>query len=315
MQDKIKNIIITIGFIIIILGVFITNIIAKDKEISTTERRKLAQLPKVSMEKIINGDTMEAWDKYVTDQFIGRDLFRTIKSFWSMNVFRQKDNNDLFVISDSIYKMEYPLSTTRIEKSADKINAVYQKYLQNMNVYYAIIPDKNYYLENDDHLKFDYEQIKQIMENKLPDMNYIDIWKSLELEDYYKTDLHWKQENIQNVVQTIQNNMNLESTAQIEYIEKDMGDFYGTYYGQLGLNLPPDKLKVLTNETTVLSAANETTILESESAQTTVLNQETTVLQNETTILSNNSYDSSFKIEIDITYIHTNEIIGAESMA
>ena len=249
MQDKIKNIIITIGFIIIILGVFITNIIAKDEKISTTERRKLAQLPKVSMDKIINGDIMEAWDKYVTDQFIGRDLFRTIKSFWSMNVFRQKDNNDLFVINDSIYKMEYPLSTTRIEKSADKINAVYQKYLRNMNVYYAIIPDKNYYLENDDHLKFDYEQIKQIMENKLSDMNYIDIWKSLELDDYYKTDLHWKQENIQNVVQTIQNNMNLESTAQIEYIEKDMGDFYGTYYGQLGLNLPPDKLKVLTNET------------------------------------------------------------------
>ena len=200
MQDKIKNIIITIGFIIIILGVFITNIIAKDEKISTTERRKLAQLPKVSMDKIINGDTMEAWDKYVTDQFIGRDLFRTIKSFWSMNVFRQKDNNDLFVINDSIYKMEYPLSTTRIEKSADKINAVYQRYLQNMNVYYAIIPDKNYYLENDDHLKFDYEQIKQIMENKLPDMNYIDIWKSLELEDYYKTDLHWKQENLQKVV-------------------------------------------------------------------------------------------------------------------
>ena len=97
MHDKIKNIIVTIGFAIIILGVFITNIIAKDKEISTTERRKLAQLPEVSMEKIINGDTMEAWDKYATDQFMGRDLFRTIKSFWSMNVFRQKDNNDLLI--------------------------------------------------------------------------------------------------------------------------------------------------------------------------------------------------------------------------
>ena len=120
MQDKIKNIIVTIGLAIIILGVFITNIISKDKEISTTERRKLAQLPEVSMDKIINGDTMEAWDKYATDQFMGRDLFRTIKSFWSMNVFRQKDNNDLFVIDDSIYKIEYPLSTIRIEKSADR---------------------------------------------------------------------------------------------------------------------------------------------------------------------------------------------------
>ena len=249
MQDKIKNIIITIGFIIIIFGVFITNIIAKDKEISTTERRKLAQLPNVSIDKIISGDTMKSFDKYATDQFLGRDLFRTIKSFWSMNIWKQKDNNNLFIIDNAIYKMEYPLNTTRIEKSADKINAVYQKYLQNMNVYYAIIPDKNYYLENDDHLKFDYDQIKQIMENKLDGMNYIDIWESLKLDDFYKTDLHWKQENIQKVVQTIQNNMKLDDTNEVAYIEKDMGDFYGTYYGQLGLNLPPDKLKVLTNDT------------------------------------------------------------------
>ena len=28
----------------------------------------------------------------------------------------------------------------------------------------------------------------------------------------------------------------------------------------------------------------------------------------------NNSYDGSFRVEIDITYIHTNEIISAESM-
>jgi len=249
MQDKIKNIIITVGFIVIIMGVFITNLIAKDKEISTTERRKLAQLPEISVSKIINGDTMKKWEDYVADQFIARDFFRTIKSVWSINVFKQKDNNDLFIKDEAIYKMEYPLSEKNIEKSAEKINSVYEKYLQNMNVYYAIIPDKNYYLENDDHLKFNYEQAKNIMQNKLTKMNYIDIWKDLKLEDFYKTDLHWKQENLQRVANKIQNSLNLESTAEANYTIKDMGDFYGTYYGQLGLNLPPDKLNVLTNET------------------------------------------------------------------
>ena len=53
--------------------------------------------------------------------------------------------------------MEYPLSEKNVQKSVNKIDEVYEKYLQNMNVYYAIIPDKNYYLENDDHLKIDYE--------------------------------------------------------------------------------------------------------------------------------------------------------------
>ena len=32
------------------------------------------------------------------------------------------------------------------------------------------------------------------------------------------------------------------------YISKEIGDFYGTYYGQLGIKLPPDKLYILTND-------------------------------------------------------------------
>ncbi len=249
MQNKTKNKIVTIGFLVILIGAFLINIIAKDKEISNTERRKLAQLPKISIDKVISGDVAEKWDEYVTDQFVARDFFRKIKSVWSMNIFRQKDNNNLFIKDEAIYKMEYPLDKKKIEKSAEKINNVYQKYLQNMNVYYAIIPDKNYYLENDDHLKFDYEQAKQIMQNKLLYMNYIDIWDELKLEDYYKTDLHWKQENLQSVVKQIQQSMSLESTLGTQYTIKDMGNFFGTYYGQLGLNLPADRLYVLTNET------------------------------------------------------------------
>ena len=248
MRDRTKNIIIAIGFIIILIGVCFTNIIVKDKSISTTERRKLAQIPEFSVAKVISGDVMKNWDDYVSDQFVARGLFRTIKSVWSMNIFRQKDNNDLFIKDEAIYKMEYPLNEKNIEKSADKINEVYERYLQNMNVYYAIIPDKNYYLENDEHLKMDYDKLKEIMKNKLTKMNYIDNWDDLKLGDYYKTDLHWRQENLQEVVKTIQNSMNLENTTEVTYNIKDMGYFYGTYYGQLGLNLPADKLYVLTND-------------------------------------------------------------------
>ena len=249
MQDKTKNIIITIGFVVIIIGVFLVNLIVKDKQISTSERRKLAQLPELSISKILNGSAMLDLDKYVTDQFVQRDLFKSIKSIWSINIFRHKDNNNLFVKEDSIYKIEYPLNEKNTKKSADKIKEVCEKYLQTMNVNYAIIPDKNYYLKNDDHLKMDYNRLKEIMGDTLTNANYIDIWNELKLEDYYKTDLHWKQENLQNVVSKIQNDMNLENTSSIIYETKNMGQFFGTYYGQLGLNLPADTLNILTNET------------------------------------------------------------------
>ena len=159
MQDKIKNIIITIGFVVIIMAIFLINIIVKDEQISITERRKLAQFPELSISKILNGDFMDNLEKYAEDQFINRDFFRTIKSLWSGNIFRQKDNNKLFEIDGAIYKMEYPLKENNIQKSAQKIKYVYDNYLKDMNVYYSIIPDKNYYLENDDHLKLDYNKV------------------------------------------------------------------------------------------------------------------------------------------------------------
>lgn len=248
MQNRIKNLIIAIGFCMVLIVIFVINIVSKDQTISITERRKLAQLPEITFSKVANGDVMKKWEEYVTDQFIARDFFRSIKSFFSINIFRQKDNNNLFEKDGGIYKIEYPLKTENIKKSANKINEVYEKNLKGMDVYYAIIPDKNYYLEHDDHLKIDYNEIKSIMNNKLTEMEYIDIWNSLRLEDYYKTDLHWKQENLHDVVITLENGMNIINKKQSDYKIEEVGDFYGTYYGQLGVNVQPDKLKILTND-------------------------------------------------------------------
>lgn len=246
MKDNTKNFIITIGFCLIIVAAFIVNILTEDKEISLTERRKLTAFPEISISKLLKGETTGKFEDYTVDQFVGRDTFRTIKAFFSTNLYKQKDNNKLFEKNGAIYKMEYPLNEANIERSASKINLVYNTYLKDMNVYYAIIPDKNYYLENDDHLKFDYDKLKQIMGSKLTSLKYIDIWDDLKLEDYYKTDIHWRQENLQDVVETIRTNMNLE-LVESNYEKVDVGEFYGTYYGQIPGNFDADKMYILTN--------------------------------------------------------------------
>lgn len=252
-----KNKIIAIGFILILFVCFALNIIKKDEEISASERRKLAKFPSITLENVVKGKTSEEFDKYTVDQFILRDSFRSIKSFWSNYVFRKKDNNGLFLKDNRIYKIEYPLNKEYVKKSAEKIKNVYEKYLnENMNIYYSIIPDKNYYLESD-YLKIDVKDIQKLMEETLnqgtlqkaglPQMEYIDITNALTLEDYYKTDLHWKQENIKKVVSTLENKMNLKDTSGINYETQELGDFYGTYYGQLGMNVQPDKINILHN--------------------------------------------------------------------
>lgn len=249
MQDKTKNAVITIGFAFILIMVLVLNIISKDKDISISERRKLAQIPKIDIQTLLKGELSEKIENYAMDQFILRDELRNVKSYVSTNIFRKKDNNKLFEKDNAIYKIEYPLNINNVKSSSNKINNIYQKYMQGMNVYYAIIPDKNYYLENDDHLKIDYEELKTNTQNILKKMKYIDILESLSLEDYYRTDTHWKQENLQDVVNKIEQEMNLTNTSNIDYTIEEKGNFYGVYYGQLGAQVPPDKIYIKTNKT------------------------------------------------------------------
>ena len=62
------------------------------------------------------------------------------------------------------------------------------------------MPDKNYFVSGD-NLKLDYQKMKDIMKEQLDFAEYIDIFDELKLSDYYITDSHWKQENIQNTNQ------------------------------------------------------------------------------------------------------------------
>lgn len=250
MQNKIKDKIIVFGFCLILVVVCVINTFTKDQNISITERRKLEQFPQITIGKLLSGDISDKFEKYAIDQFVGRDFFRSIKAFFNINILQYKDNNKLYVRNDEIYKIEYPLNEEKVKKSALKINEIYQTYLEGMNTYYAIIPDKNYYLASEEYLKMDYDKLREIMKDNVTDAKYIDIWDSLTLEDYYRTDTHWKHENLGNVVNKIQKEIGLDiSDIDNMYELQEKGDFYGVYYGQLGLDVKPDKISVLTNDT------------------------------------------------------------------
>lgn len=248
MSDKIKNITISILFIFTISVVLIMNIVKKDNEISIAERRKLAKFPELSMEKFYNGELREQFDKYTMDQFVFRDNFRKIKAFVELNLFRKKDINNLYEYNGMIIKQEYPLNEKSVENIVDKINTINENYLNESNdVYYTIIPDKNYFAD-EKYLKMDYSKLQEKMNNKLIDMKYINIFECLNLEDFYYTDTHWKQENLKKVSDKISSEMNFKDRIVTTFEEKEITDFNGVYTGQLQVKTKQDTIKVLTNE-------------------------------------------------------------------
>lgn len=235
MKYKLKDILLVIIFFSILFITFIVNIVKEDELISVSERRKLASFP--NLYTVFDGDYTGKFESYATDQFIERDLFREIKETIEFNFFFKKDNNDLFIKDGKIYKNIGKLNENEIKKAAGKFNAVYDKYLNKdnesiNNVYYSIVPDKGYYLE-DNIFKLDVGKIEEILkENLYYNFKYIDIKNELNKDDYYNTDIHWKQENLGKVAEKINYEMERE-TLLSNYQILSKGKFKGGYSGQL----------------------------------------------------------------------------------
>ena len=77
------------------------------KEMSEAERRKLQQLPEISVESILSGKFMTDFEAYTQDQFPARDAFRRLKAVFSYDVLQKKDNNGIYIadLSSGTYNL------------------------------------------------------------------------------------------------------------------------------------------------------------------------------------------------------------------
>ncbi len=222
-----------------------------NSEFSEAERRTLAQAPKFNYKTVASKSFMDDFEKYALDQFPFRDDFRTAKAVFSYNILNKSDNNGIYIENGYISKLDYPLNEESVKRAASRFEYVYNTYLKDKNTkqYLAVIPDKNYFLAKENgYLSYDYNQLISILRENTSFLEYIDITNKLSLEDYYKTDTHFKQECLYDVAKKICSNMG--TTLNAVYTEKTLDkDFYGVYYGQSALPIKPDKIKYLTNST------------------------------------------------------------------
>ena len=242
MNNKVKNIVLSIIFITFLFTFMIVNIVKKDDDISYSERRKLQKMPKITYDSVINGTYFSKLDKYTTDQFIWRDNFRKIKI--DIDLLTKNNYNKLYLYKDYIIEETYPLNKESVINVTNKINNIKRTYLnETNNIYYSIVPDKNYFV-NDDNLKLDYDELKNIMNSNL-DIKYIDIFNELSLEDYYKTDTHWREERLSKVVNKLSKEMNFNITNNYSF--KRISDFNGTYSSRIVRKDIKDEIYILDN--------------------------------------------------------------------
>ena len=247
---KIKNLLITVIFVLVIGGFTLALFIMPDKDISEWERRKLQQMPDITASSLFDGSFMRNFETYLTDQFPLRDSFRTLKARFHFDVLGQKDNNDIYIVDGSASKLDRAISTVSVNKFTGKVTSLYEAYLKDTacKVYFSVIPDKNAYLtEGTLYPNFDYNELLSLTEKGLPEsFTRLDVAPFLSAESFYNTDSHWKQEEIVPLADYIRKELSMKPLEGLE--EKDLGEFYGVYYGQSALPLEADRLIYLTNE-------------------------------------------------------------------
>ena len=160
------------------------------------------------------------------------------------------EDGDYYMADGHISRLDFPVNDRMLEHAADRFAFVYETYLQNCDakVYFSIIPDKNCFLaENNGYKSYDYEAFVDSMREKTDYMQYIDIFPLLSLEDYYRTDSHWRQEEILPVAQAVLKAMGREIRQSDYSINSLPQPFKGAYAGEIALPVKAETLYYLTN--------------------------------------------------------------------
>lgn len=244
--DKVKLILLAAMFFLVVLLCWFKS----PDDFSDSERRALAQKPELTGEAVLSGEFMSEFESYSLDQFPMREKFRSLKALSEYGLLQKKDNNKIYIEDGYAAQILYPLNENSVNHALEKFEKIYESNIKGTGsrVFASVIPDKGYFLaEAKGYPALDYERMFKMVSEGMDYAEYIDITGSLSLDNYYKTDTHWRQETLLPVAETMGQRMGL-SMDGLDSLEKVTvkDDFRGVYYGQSALPLPAEPLTYMT---------------------------------------------------------------------
>lgn len=232
-------------FLLVLFLVMIVNLIVPDKEISEEENRALESRPNLSLTSVTTGDFMEQWERYLSDQFVGRNMWRKFKV--GMDRLGGSALENGVYIGDNGQLLE-DIALPDEKQYSENINAI-QSFL---NIYSDIpatvmlIPDAASVL-SESLPAFatveDQRQMFSMAERKLGDsVNWVDTYSILNRHKsekiYYKTDHHWTTQGAFYVFQETAASLGIEGDVSDDYVSYTVTDsFNGALASKSGVGL------------------------------------------------------------------------------
>ena len=232
-------------FILSLFLVLIVNLILPDKEQSEEENRMLETLPAPGLTSILNGDFMEQWESYMSDQFVGRNLWRGLKVGLD-RLGGSRMENGVYIGRDG--QLLEDIAAPDQELFSENINAVKSlaDTYSDIRTTVMLIPDAACIL-SDSLPAFatveDQRQMFSMGERGLGDsVNWVDAYSILNRHKteklYYKTDHHWTTQGAFYVFREAAASLGIEGDVSDDYVSYTVTDsFNGVLASKSGVGL------------------------------------------------------------------------------
>ncbi len=184
-----------LGLILLVLA--LADLVKEDRLFSETENRILAQKPEWSVESALSGEFEEAYESYVTDQFVSRDTWVMLKT--RMDILFQKKLIGGVYLGDEGYLIEQHLpedyDQKLVDQRLDQLETFIERYPE---AKVMLVPTADNILT--DKLPafavfYDQKQLLAQVKERIGEQRVIDVFPILtehrEEQIYYKTDHHW----------------------------------------------------------------------------------------------------------------------------
>lgn len=157
---------------------------------------------------------------------------------------------DVYVYQGYAVTTEAGYDQKSLDYAALKFQQLYDSYLtgNDGHIYLSVVPDKGSFTEPPEgYTPASAQETAEALLAQLDFVQYVDIAPGLTLEDYYRTDPHWRQECLITTAQTLAQAMDVPLAGDFQENAIDT-PFYGAYAGKSNETLMADTLRYLTGE-------------------------------------------------------------------
>ena len=236
-------------------GLIICNLVTPAKAFSENENRFLAELPKYTNEKLINGEYMNGLDEYVNDQFVFRDNWIGLKTM-AERVLLKRDINSVYFAKDDYLIEKHnksDVSEEQAEKNKDRLTEFVEEYVEKLGedrVNVMLVPTASEILKDKlPAFSTGYDQeayIKEVIES-LPKGTFIDVRDILNQHKdeyiYYRTDHHWTAFGAYYAYEQWAKEAGYTPLSREQFdITLGSDQFYGTLHSKVNVNVEPDDI-------------------------------------------------------------------------